>query len=1052
MLSIGSKLKLALLCALLLLTEGVWAATCFAFDDTSGSLVVFDQSAPLTVRKSVPIPGGFGGDLVEAAYFDGINNRYYLIRQGAPNTLGYVNPLTDTYVAVSPAAGLGTTAVPTAVSVGTGNGGTRITGLARNPITNKWYVARIDGYLFEINPSTGVFVPGAFGGNDYLRLRDNGGTLITVIEDLVFDAAGRLFATTGTVLHQNFNLTTGYAASQVAMTGFAEGMTLDQDGTVRVVMGANTGATSRNVYTLNTTTGATTLLYNLPDIGGAADYESIGCNPFPERSDLQLSKSASPGSVIPGGTATFTLGLFNGGVDPAFRVNVLDAIPAGMTVLSSSIQGTCSSCAFDPLAGLWSIDQILFGQRLTLSFVVSTSGATPNSTVANRAQVTQACTRATGPCIAMPDPDSTPNNKAGAYTPSEDDEAIASLLLTPTPSVSKSFNPSSGDPGNTTLLVLTLSNPNTTVAATLTAALTDTYPAGMVNGPIPNPQTTCGGAGALVAAAGANSITVPAGRVIAVAGSCTVSVVVQLLNQGSYNNLVPAGALVTTAGNSIVGVTATYVAPALNVSVVKSFVPNAIGTGQTVTLRLSLSNPSSVTATLTSALVDTYPAGLVNAATPNPQTSCAGAGAPVATAGGNSLTVPAGRAIAPNSSCTVTAVVTAASVGLYTNTIAAGELLTTAGSNFSTATDSLLVDRPRVEKYFTPSAVQAGVNSQLRIVFINPLPLAANLTALFTDIYPTGIVNAPTPGATDTCGGGNPSATAGLGTVTMPVGTVIPAQGQCELTVNVRGAANGVYVNSIPAGSLSTSLGASSSAVTATLTISTLADIRVTKVASLLSATPSQTVSFTVTVSNLGPSTATAAPFTDVLNGFTIVGAVTRTVAGGATVTALTTSTTAINATLTLPLNSTVNFIVAAVPSQFSGIITNTAAVGVSANYTDPNPTNNTASVPVTISKAASLSVSKTDGLASASSGQTVNYTLIFANAGPSPADGAIVKDTPSAGLNCISLVCTPTGGASCGAMTVSTLTSAGGHILPSLPSGSNVTVVLSCQVTAMGL
>ena len=1049
LLSTFSRICSTLLLCVVLCAAGVArAATCFAFDDTSGTLVVFDQTSPLTIRKAVIIPT-FGGDQVESAYFDGVNNRYYIVRQTTPNTLGYVDPLTDTYIQISPATGMGTTAVPTAIPVGTTNGANRITGLTRNPITNKWYVVRLEGFLFEINPVTGVFVPGAFGGNDYLILRSSAGVQINPTEDLVFDATGKLFISTGTVLHQNINLATGYATGQVPITGFAEGFSLDQDGTIRMVMGANTAATSRNVYILNTTTGASTFQYNLPNIGGAADYESLGCNPLPERSDLRLSKSVSPASVLPGGTATFTLGLFNAGVDPAFRVNVLDALPAGVNVVSSSIQGTCTSCSFDSASGLWSIDQILLGQRISLSFIVSTPGVTPDTAAINRAQVTQSCTRATGACIAMPDPNSTPNNKTGAYTPTEDDEALASLLITPAPSVSKAFAPSSGEPGNTTLLVLTLVNPNTTSVANLTAALVDTYPAGMVNAAAPNPQTSCGGAGALAALAGGNSITVPTGRTIAAGGSCTVTVVVQLLNQGAYDNNVPAGALITSVGNSFVGVTASFVATPVNTSVIKSFVPNAIAPGQTATLRLTLSNPSSVTATLTSNLVDTYPAGLLNAATPNPQTNCAGTGAVVAAAGGNSLTFPSTRAIAPNSSCTVTVIVSAASVGLYTNTIAIGGLVTSVGSNFSTATDSLLADRPRVEKSFTPGAVQAGADSVLKIIFFNPLPTAATLNAVFTDVYPLGIVNSPAPGSADTCAGGNPTAAAGGNQITMPVNTVIPAQGQCELTVNVRGAANGTYINTIPAGSLSTSLGTNSSVVTATLTIATVADVQVTKVASASSTNPTGTVIFTVT--NNGPSAATNVPFSDVLNGLSIVGAVTRTVAGSATVTASTSSSTNFTATMTLPVGGVVNYIVAALPSVFSDFVTNTAVVGTSTLYTDSNLHNNTASVLVFVNKLALLSVSKTDGVTTARSGDLLNYTVTFANAGPSPADGAVVKDVSSAGLNCISLVCTPAGGALCGAMTVATFTSAGGHVLPSLPSGSTVTVVLSCQVAATG-
>jgi uncharacterized repeat protein (TIGR01451 family) len=155
---------------------------------------------------------------------------------------------------------------------------------------------------------------------------------------------------------------------------------------------------------------------------------------------------------------------------------------------------------------------------------------------------------------------------------------------------------------------------------------------------------------------------------------------------------------------------------------------------------------------------------------------------------------------------------------------------------------------------------------------------------------------------------------------------------------------------------------------------------------------------------------------------------------------------------LTLPPISTVNFIVAAVPTIFTGSVTNTAVVGTSTTYTDTNPIDNSATAAVLINKAALLTVTKTDGITTTLAGETVTYTLTFANAGPSPADGAVVKDIPSPGLVCSSLVCTPSAGASCGAMTAGTLTSPAGHALPTFAANSTVTVVLTCQVTATGL
>jgi len=62
------------------------------------------------------------------------------------------------------------------------------------------------------------------------------------------------------------------------------------------------------------------------------------------------------------------------------------------------------------------------------------------------------------------------------------------------PLVGKAFSPATIIAGGASTLVITLSNPNATVA-TLTAPLVDTLPSGMVIAATPNVGTTCGGVG-----------------------------------------------------------------------------------------------------------------------------------------------------------------------------------------------------------------------------------------------------------------------------------------------------------------------------------------------------------------------------------------------------------------------------------------------------------------------------------------------------------------------------------------------------------------------------
>jgi hypothetical protein len=123
------------------------------------------------------------------------------------------------------------------------------------------------------------------------------------------------------------------------------------------------------------------------------------------------------------------------------------------------------------------------------------------------------------------------------------------------PKVTKAFSPNGNGPGVLSTLTITLTNANAT-AATLTAALVDTLPTGVVLAASPNASTTCGGT--VTAAAGGGSITLSqAGSTIPASGSCTVIANVTSATAGSYTNTIAVGALQTSNGNNTVAGTAT---------------------------------------------------------------------------------------------------------------------------------------------------------------------------------------------------------------------------------------------------------------------------------------------------------------------------------------------------------------------------------------------------------------------------------------------------------------------------------------------------------------
>ncbi|MGV8026555.1 MAG: sortase [Anaerolineaceae bacterium] len=138
------------------------------------------------------------------------------------------------------------------------------------------------------------------------------------------------------------------------------------------------------------------------------------------------------------------------------------------------------------------------------------------------------------------------------------------------------------------------------------------------------------------------------------------------------------------------------VAPSAGVGVFKVFSPSTIEEGEVSTLTITFTNINLTDAALTTAFVDNFPIGVEVADTPNVTTTCGGTGAPVATPGGSSVTLPAGRTIPDGSAtapgfCTLKVDVTASSKGDYLNTIPAAALKTGGGDNASPATALLSV-------------------------------------------------------------------------------------------------------------------------------------------------------------------------------------------------------------------------------------------------------------------------------------------------------------------------------------------------------------------------
>lgn len=165
------------------------------------------------------------------------------------------------------------------------------------------------------------------------------------------------------------------------------------------------------------------------------------------------------------------------------------------------------------------------------------------------------------------------------------------LIAPPTPSVAKAFAPDTIEEGETSTLTITLTNP-TASAATLTAPLVDTMPAGV---DVLSATTSCG---LIIGSAGpdmqASTITLPAGIGIPANGSCNITATVTAATAGSYVNTIAAGALQTDQGDNLMPASATLTVTAPFTDPIIGVSPGSLSASQapnqTTTQTLTIDN------------------------------------------------------------------------------------------------------------------------------------------------------------------------------------------------------------------------------------------------------------------------------------------------------------------------------------------------------------------------------------------------------------------------------------------------------------------------------
>ncbi len=231
-----------------------------------------------------------------------------------------------------------------------------------------------------------------------------------------------------------------------------------------------------------------------------------------------------------------------------------------------------------------------------------------------------------------------------------------------------------------------------------------------------------------------------------------------------------------------------------------------------------------------------------------------------------------------------------------------------------------------------------------------------------------------------------------------------------------------------------------------------------------------QTVTYSLTISSVGPNAANGATFLDTLPaGLSNVSATCTAAINGASCPAsLTVSATSVSGSVPLlPANGGVTIVIQArMPVGGTDTsLTNNANVNPPGGVTDPIPSSNSSFINTALTyRTADLRITKIASAASYTIGIPIDYTVTLTNLGPGPADGATLRDRLSASaigtgtggaINSAvnSVVCVASSGAQCPIFappaTVTTNNNVFSSAIPLLPSGG--VIELRIRITPNG-
>lgn len=703
------------------------------------------------------------------------------------------------------------------------------------------------------------------------------------------------------------------------------------------------------------------------------------------QTDLQVSKSASSDSMLVYDPLTYTLTITNDGPSDAVGVVVTDTLPAGISFASASTTD-CSPVGGDVVCNLGNLTNEAV---MTVKLMVT---PTVTGTLTNTAIVTSTTF----------DPASSNNQTSVGTTVNPKADLV----------IVKSDN--NLDPviaGTSLTYTLVVTNNGPSPAANV--VVTDTLPLSVSVVSVTPATTTQNGQ-----ALGWDLGTLP--------NNSPQVITVEVAVNGSARGMLANTATVTTSitdpiagNNSDTETTGITTRADLSVTKSDSFDPIGLGSFQGYTIQVANAGPSDAFGVI---LTDTLPGSVSLFGSPSPsQGTCSGT---------TTIICNLGKIIDGNGA-TITLIVVPNTPGVITNTVSVTSSELDPNSADNTVAESTVINPANlsVTKVASNDPILVGSPLTYTVTVANPLGLYRATNVTLRDNLPSSVTLKSVSSSQGGCSG-TTTVTCNLNTLESGTNAIV--------TIVVTPTAAGLITNTASVTSSMPDPDSANNVFTLTTSVSPVANLQVTKTGNVNPVTAGDYLTYTLTITNLGPSPATGVVVTDDLPDEAAFQSATSSCNhSGGVVTCNLPGSLAKNAVVTASIRVQVN------PTTPAGLITNT--VSVTGVETDTNQSNNSKILTTTVNRRANLSVAKTASSSTVAAGSNLTYTLTIINNGPSSANGVKVVDQLPTAVQFISAAgCTNVGNVvTC---TVANPIASGGEVPFSLP----VTVIPSFTGTIL--